>query len=138
LSVAILRNVAVFFRVLASIPPFFELGLACLSVWEKEDLYPMPMPPRYRTIVNVLSAIVRFSLYTKTILCRCKIEWVGRVLGAHLFNKSLMALPLIPLLRQGITSKFSNPTIPHLISPMDLSLKIRILPFSELPLLITG
>ena len=62
---------------------------------------------------------------------RYKMEWVGRVFGAHLLDKSLMALPPIPLLRQGITRKISNPTIRHLISQTDLSLKIKILLFLE-------
>lgn len=59
-------------------------------------------------------------------------------LGTHLFDKSLMAFPLILLLRQWVTSMFSNPTFCYLISLIGLSYKIGILPFSEALLLITG
>ena len=58
--------------------------------------------------------------------------------GAHLSDKSLMALPLILLLRQGLMSKFSHLAFHHLISLIGLSHKIGILPFSEGLLLITG
>jgi hypothetical protein len=58
--------------------------------------------------------------------------------GAHLFDKSLIALPLILLLRHGFTNKFSNPAFSLLISLMGLYLKIWIVPFSEKYLLIMG
>jgi len=58
--------------------------------------------------------------------------------GAHLLDKPLMALSLIPVLRQGITSKFCNPTFSPSISTKDLFLKIGIIPFFESPALIMG
>ena len=54
----------------------------------------------------------------------------------HLSDRPQMSLPLILLLRQGITSKFSNPAFPDLINPMDLFLEIGIFPFFEEYLLI--
>jgi hypothetical protein len=45
---------------------------------------------------------------------------------------------LIPLLRQRLPSKFSNPAFCHLISPIDSSFKIGILIFFKEPLLIIG
>ena len=45
---------------------------------------------------------------------------------------------LILFLRQVLTSKFSNPAFHLFIRPTGLSLKIGILPFSEVLLLITG
>jgi hypothetical protein len=48
-----------------------------------------------------------------------------------------MTLYLILSFRQGLPSKFTNPAFDHLISLMGLFLKIRILLFSEEPLLIT-
>jgi hypothetical protein len=48
-----------------------------------------------------------------------------------------MALSLILLLRQGLMSKYSNPVFCHLIGPIDLFFKIRILLFFKKHLLIT-
>lgn len=58
--------------------------------------------------------------------------------GAHLSDKSLIALLTILLLRQGVISKFSYLAFHHLISPIGSSLKIGILLFSEEHLLIMG
>jgi hypothetical protein len=49
-----------------------------------------------------------------------------------------MALSVILLLGQVLISKFSNPAFCHIISPIDLSFKIGILPFFEEHLLIIG
>jgi hypothetical protein len=49
-----------------------------------------------------------------------------------------MVLSLIPLLRQVLTIKFSNPVFHLFIKPIGLSLKIGILSFFEEHLLIIG
>lgn len=53
-------------------------------------------------------------------------------------ESSFLPSSLILLLGQVLWSKFPNPVLSHLISPIGLPVKIGILIFSEVPLPITG
>jgi len=65
------------------------------------------------------------------------VEWVRRILAlTYLIIPN--SPPPILLVMQVLTNKFFNPAFHHLISPIDLSFRIRILLFFDEHLLIMG